>query len=127
MGVKPVVLLLLPRVIGLVIALPLLTIWADFFGVFGGMAMSNNMLGITWYNFINRFQHVISLKNLLIGLGKAPVFAMLIATIGCYEGMHVKGSADSVGKQTTKSVVLAIFSIIVVDAIFSVVLSKLKL
>jgi phospholipid/cholesterol/gamma-HCH transport system permease protein len=127
MGVKPAVLLLLPRLIGLMVALPLLTIWADFFGVFGGMAMSNNMLDITWYNFVHRFQHVISLKTLLIGLGKAPVFALLIASIGCFEGMKVQGSADSVGKHTTKSVVLSIFAIIVVDAIFSVLLSKLKL
>ena len=67
---------------------------------------------------------VIPLRTLLIGLGKTPVFAMLIAAIGCYEGMRVHGSADSVGQQTTRSVVLAIFFIIVADAIFSIIFSK---
>ncbi len=127
MGVTPAELLLLPRVIGLLIALPLLTIWADAFGVIGGMIMSGNMLSITWYDFLQRFPKVIPLRALLIGLGKAPVFALVISSIGCYKGMQVEGNADSVGKNTTGSVVLSIFFIIVVDAIFSVILSKLKL
>ncbi len=127
MGVTPAELLLLPRILGLFIALPLLTMWADLFGVFGGMVMSNNMLNITWYDFLHRFPHVIPLKNLLIGLLKAPVFALIISSIGCFQGMQVEGSADSVGRNTTRSVVLAIFFIIVADAVFSVILSKLKL
>lgn len=127
MGVTPAELLLLPRIIGLFIAMPLLTMWADVFGVFGGMVMANNMLGITWYDFLHRFPSVIPLKNLLIGLGKAPVFALIIGSVGCFQGMEVKGSADSVGRNTTRSVVLSIFFIIVVDAIFSVIFSKLKL
>lgn len=127
MGVTPAELLLLPRVIGLIIALPLLAMWANVFGVLGGMVMANNMLNITWYDFLQRFPHVIALKTLLIGLGKTPVFAFIIATTGCYQGMKVEGSADSVGRNTTRSVVLAIFFIIVADAAFSVILSKLKL
>lgn len=127
MGITPAEVLLLPRIVGLLISLPLLTIWADFFGIFGGMVMSNSMLDITFYDFINRFPQVIKLRNLLIGLGKAPVFALIIASIGCYEGMRVKNDADSVGKNTTRSVVLAIFFIIVADAIFSIIFSKLKL
>lgn len=127
MGVTPAELLLLPRIIGLVIALPLLTMWSDIFGVVGGMVMSNNMLDITWYDFLHRFPHAVKLKNLLIGLGKAPVFALIIASIGCFEGMQVKNTADSVGQNTTRSVVLAIFFIIVADAAFSVIFSKLKL
>lgn len=127
MGVTPSELLLLPRIVGLVIALPLLTIWADIFGVFGGMIMANNMLGITWNDFLHRFPHVIKLRHLLIGLGKAPVFALIISSIGCFQGMQVAGSADSVGRNTTRSVVLAIFFIIVADALFSVIFSKLKL
>jgi phospholipid/cholesterol/gamma-HCH transport system permease protein len=63
----------------------------------------------------------------VIGLGKAPVFALIIGSIGCFKGMKVQGSADSVGKQTTKSVVWAIFFIIIADALFSVILSKFKL
>jgi len=127
MGVTSSELLLLPRIIGLTIALPLLTMWADIFGVFGGMVMANNMLDIGFHNFLHRFEQEIPLRALLIGLGKAPVFALIISSIGCFEGMRVQGSADSVGKNTTRSVVLGIFFIIVVDAVFSVILSKLKL
>jgi phospholipid/cholesterol/gamma-HCH transport system permease protein len=127
MGVTPSELLLLPRIAGLAIALPLLTVWADILGVFGGMVMSSSMLGISWYDFLHRFPAVIPLRSLFIGLGKAPVFALIIASIGCYQGVKVGGSADSVGTNTTRSVVLAIFFIIVADAIFSIVFSELKL
>lgn len=127
MGVTPAELLLLPRIAGLFIALPLLTMWADIFGVLGGMIMANDMLHITWHDFLQRFPHVISLRALMIGLGKAPVFALIIASIGCFEGMQVSGSADSVGRNTTRSVVLSIFFIIVADAIFSIIFSKMKL
>jgi phospholipid/cholesterol/gamma-HCH transport system permease protein len=127
MGVTPAELLLIPRIVGLFIALPLLSIWSDIFGVFGGMVMSNNMLNISWYDFLERFSRVIPLKTLLIGLGKTPIFALIIASIGCFQGMQVKNSAESVGLNTTKSVVLSIFFIIVADAAFSVLFSKLKL
>lgn len=127
MGVTPGELLILPRIIGLIIALPLLTMWSDIFGVLGGMVMANNLLGITWYDFLHRFPSVIPLRAFLIGVLKTPVFAFIIATVGCYQGMQVAGSADSVGRNTTRSVVTAIFFIIVADAIFSVIFSKLKL
>lgn len=127
MGVTPAELLLLPRIGGLFIALPLLTMWSDIFGVFGGMVMSNSMLDITWHDFLERFPRVIPLKTLLLGLGKTPVFALIIASIGCFQGMQVKNSAESVGLNTTKSVVLSIFFIIVADAVFSIIFSKLKL
>jgi phospholipid/cholesterol/gamma-HCH transport system permease protein len=127
MGVQPIGILLIPRIFGLAIALPLLTIWADGFGILGGMLMANNMLDVSTHNFVHRFQAVVSLRSLIIGLGKAPVFALIIATIGCFEGMKVQGSSDSVGKHTTRSVVLAIFFIIIADALFSITFSKLKL
>lgn len=127
MGVTPSELLLLPRIAGLVIALPLLTVWADIMGVVGGMVMSNNMLSITWYDFMHRFPNVIPLRALFIGVGKAPVFALIISSVGCFQGMKVSGSADSVGVNTTRSVVLSIFFIIVADAIFSIIFSVLKL
>lgn len=126
-GVTPAELLILPRIIGLFIALPLLTIWADIFGIIGGMLMASNMLKITWFDFLHRFPHVIPLKSLIIGLCKAPVFALIIGSVGCYQGIQVAGNADSVGRNTTRSVVLAIFFIIVADAIFSIIFSKLKL
>lgn len=127
MGVTPGALLLLPRLIGLFIVLPLLTMWADIFGVAGGILMANNMLNISAPDFLHRFQTEIPMRALLIGIGKAPVFALLIGSIGCFQGMKVSGGADSVGKQTTRSVVLAIFFIIVADAIFSVIFSRLQL
>jgi phospholipid/cholesterol/gamma-HCH transport system permease protein len=127
MGVTPAELLLIPRVIGLVIALPLLTMWADIFGVLGGMLMAENMLDISFYDFLQRFQHEIPVRSLLIGLGKAPVFALIIASIGCFQGMQVKSNAESLGRLTTRSVVLAIFFIIVADAVFSIIFSRLNL
>jgi len=127
LGVTPGELLLIPRIIGLMIVLPLLTMWADIFAILGGMVMSNNMLDISWVDFLQRFPQVIPLKTFIIGMGRTPVYALIIATIGCYEGMQVKNSADSVGRNTTKSVVLAIFFIIVADALFSIIFSKMKL
>lgn len=127
MGVTPAELLIIPRIIALFIVLPLLTIWADFFGMFGGMMMANSMLNVSPDDFIQRFPQVIPLKTLILGLGKAPVFALIIASIGCFEGMRVKGSSESVGVNTTKSVVLSIFFIIVADAIFSIIFSELDL
>lgn len=127
MGVTPAELLLLPKIIGLFIALPLLAMWADIFGVLGGMIMAHNMLDIGLVDFLARFRQQIPLRAFLIGIGKAPVFALIIASIGCFQGMRVEQNADSVGKLTTRSVVLSIFFIIVVDAVFSIILSKLKL
>jgi phospholipid/cholesterol/gamma-HCH transport system permease protein len=125
MGITPGELLLLPRLVGLVITLPLLTMWADIFGIIGGIIMSKSMLNISWYDFLDRFQQQIPVNSFLIGICKAPVFALLIGAIGCFQGLQTQNTADSIGKQTTKSVVLAIFFIIVADAIFSVVFSKL--
>lgn len=127
MGVTPAELLLIPRIIALTIALPLLTMWSDIFGIIGGMVMANNSLDIAPYDFLHRFPHVVKLKHFIIGLGKAPVFALIIASIGCFEGMGVQQNAESVGRKTTRSVVLSIFFIIVADAAFSIIFSKLKL
>jgi phospholipid/cholesterol/gamma-HCH transport system permease protein len=123
MGLSPTERIVLPRILGLMIALPLLTVWADIFGILGSMFMSKGMLGIGYYDFLTRFAKVIEVKTYLIGLSKAPVFAVLIATVGCFQGFQVAMSADSVGRQTTKSVVQAIFLIIIADALFSIVFS----
>jgi phospholipid/cholesterol/gamma-HCH transport system permease protein len=127
MGVLPSQLLILPRIFGLTIALPLLTIWADIFGLLGGMAMTHSMLHIGYIDFLRRFPKVVQLSSLVIGIGKAPVFALIIATVACFQGLRVRGSADSVGKQTTRSVVQAIFFIIVADALFSILFSTLNI
>jgi len=127
MGVTPGELLLIPRILGMLIALPLLTMWADIFGVFGGMVMAHNALGISFYDFLRRFPNVVPLRTLIIGLGKTQIFALIIDSIGCFQGNQVEGNANSVGQNTTKSVVMSIFFIIVADAIFSVIFSELKL
>ncbi len=122
MGLSPVERLVIPKVLGLLVAMPLLTIWADIFGVFGGMVVAKHMLDINYYNFLIQFPNVVQLSTFFNGLIKTPVFATIIAGVGCFEGFKVEATADSVGRQTTKSVVLAIFFIIVADAIFSIIL-----
>lgn len=126
-GVPPMELLVLPKMLALIVALPLLTVYADIMGVLGGMVMAQTQLDVSFTDFLERFGDAIDLKTFLVGLGKAPVFAAIIALVGCFQGFQVSGSADSVGAQTTLSVVQAIFLVIVVDALFSVVFSWLKI
>lgn len=127
LGIVPMELLVLPKVLALVLALPLLTIYADMMGVLGGMVMAKSQLGVGYADFMDRFEDAVSLSALMVGIGKAPVFAVIIAMVGCFQGFQVSNGADSVGRQTTVSVVQAIFLIIVADALFSVVFSWLDL
>ena len=126
-GISPSEQLVVPKIIALLIALPLLTVYADIMGVLGGMLMASFDLGVSYTDFIDRFGSSIRLSAFLVGIGKAPVFAAIIAIVGCFQGFQVAGSADSVGRQTTKSVVQSIFLVIVADAIFSVVFSVVQL
>jgi phospholipid/cholesterol/gamma-HCH transport system permease protein len=127
LGIAPLDLLVLPKIIALLIALPLLTVFADVLGVFGGMIMAHAQLAVGYGEFLDRFVKVVSVTAYLIGIGKAPVFAGIIAMVGCFQGFRTKGGADSVGRQTTRSVVQAIFLVIVADALFSVAFSALHL
>jgi phospholipid/cholesterol/gamma-HCH transport system permease protein len=126
-GIEPIDLLVLPKIIALLVALPLLTVFADVTGVFGGMIMARSLLGINYHEFLVRFGSVIHLSALLIGIGKSLVFAAIIAIVGCYQGFRTKGNADSVGRQTTRSVVQSIFIVIILDSGFSVLFSLLDL
>jgi phospholipid/cholesterol/gamma-HCH transport system permease protein len=123
LGISPISLLVFPRALALVIALPLLTVFADAVGVFGGMLIASSQLGITFTEFVNRFEYAIVLRHYLIGISKTPVFAAIIALVGCYQGFQVFGGVDSVGRHTTISVVQAIFLVIVTDAFFSILFS----
>jgi phospholipid/cholesterol/gamma-HCH transport system permease protein len=123
LGISPMSLLVLPRALALVIALPLLTVFADIVGVFGGMLIALNQLGVTFTEFLNRFEYAIVLRHYLVGVVKAPFFAGIIALVGCYQGFQVSGGVDSVGRHTTISVVQAIFLVIVTDAFFSILFS----
>ena len=123
LGISPMSLLVLPIVLALVISLPLLTVFADVVGVFGGMLIAWGQLGITFTEFLNRFEYAIALRHYLIGIGKTPVFAVIIALVGCYQGFQVVGGVDNVVRQTTVSVVQGIFLVIVTDAFFSILFS----
>ncbi|MDH3647674.1 MAG: MlaE family lipid ABC transporter permease subunit [Gammaproteobacteria bacterium] len=127
MGITPIDLLVLPKLFALVVMLPLLTVFADLMGLLGGMAMASSMLDMSFQNFVDRLGQSVRLQDFLVGVGKAPVFAAIIASVGCYQGFRVTGSAESVGKQTTLSVVQSIFLVIVVDAVFSIVFSALDI
>jgi len=126
-GVGPLELLVLPKMLALMIALPLLTVFTDVTGVLGGMVMARAQLDVSFGTFFGRLDDAISLTSYLIGIGKAPVFAIIIALVGCYQGFQVTGSADSVGRQTTVSVVQSIFLVIVTDSLFSIVFSWLEI
>ena len=127
LGIAPLDMLVLPKIIALVIVLPLLTVFADVLGVFGGMLMARAQLDVGFPEFLDRFTKAVSVTAYLIGICKAPVFAGIIAVVGCFQGFRAKGGADSVGRQTTRSVVQAIFLVIVADALFSIVFSALDL
>ena len=126
-GVSPMELLVLPKMLALLVALPLLTVYADILGVLGGMIVAQTQLDVGFADFLDRFDDAIKMSSFLAGLGKAPVFAAIIALVGCFQGFRASGSADSVGRQTTVSVVQAIFLVIVFDALFSVILNWLKI
>ena len=125
LGLNIAEVLVLPRVLGLVISLVLLTFIADVVGIIGGMVMTYVNLGITIPQFMRELEGAINLHTLLVGLIKAPVFAFMIAVVGCFEGLRVERNAASVGKLTTRSVVESIFLIIACDAGFSIMFSVL--
>ncbi|MFL1453001.1 MlaE family ABC transporter permease [Marinobacter sp. GN3S48] len=117
LGLSPVELLVLPRVLAMMISLPLLTFVGMLSGMAGGAAVCALVLDISPTQFLAIVEQDIALKHFLVGLGKAPVFAFLIAVIGCLEGFKVSGSAQSVGEHTTSSVVQSIFMVILLDSI----------
>jgi phospholipid/cholesterol/gamma-HCH transport system permease protein len=127
MGLNTVDTLVLPRIIGLIIALPLLTLYADIMGLIGGAIMCYFDLGVTFPAFMRELQQALQVKTLMVGLVKAPVFAFVIALVGCYEGFQVERNAASVGLLTTRSVVESVFMVIVLDAAFSVMFSVLRI
>lgn len=126
-GIAPLELLVLPKFFALLIAMPLLTVFADVLGVFGGMLMAKAQLGVGFAEFQDRFLKAVSITAYLIGICKAPVFAAIIAMVGCFQGFRTRGGADSVGRQTTRAVVHSIFLVIVADGLFSVAFSALEL
>ncbi|MGJ3523332.1 MlaE family lipid ABC transporter permease subunit [Nitratidesulfovibrio sp. D1] len=125
MGLDPMEVLVIPRVVALVLMLPVLTFIADFMGVLGGGIASWLSLGISPGAFAVRFQEITRLTNFVTGLVKAPFFALIIGIVGCFQGFRVTGSAESVGRLTTQAVVESIFLVIVANAGFAILFMSL--
>ena len=125
MDFEPTLFLTLPRIFALVISLPLLVFFADMIGLFGGMVIAYADLDVTFFEFINRMGQEVPVKHLLIGVFKSIFFGIAIAIIGCYRGFQVQNNTTSIGKYTTTSVVNAIFVVIALNAIFSVILTQI--
>lgn len=124
-GLSAMEILVIPRVIALVIAMPMLAFLSDMIGLAGGAVMSSMALDISFPQYLQQLKQAVGSWTFWVGLIKAPVFGFIIALIGCFEGMQVHGGALSVGQKTTKAVVESIFLVIVMDAIFSVLFTKL--
>lgn len=127
LGLDPIDRLVLPRVLALLFTLPLLGFYADITGLLGGALMTWWESGISLQVFLQRLNEGLLFSNFAVGIIKAPAFALVISVCGCYEGMQVEGSAESVGYHTTKAVVESIFLVIVLDALFSIIFAVLDL
>jgi phospholipid/cholesterol/gamma-HCH transport system permease protein len=125
LGLSPVQVLVIPRLLALGLAMPLLVLLGDIAGVAGGIFVGASKLGIAPSVFIDRVHSTLELRHFLVGLGKAPVFAVLIALIACRLGLEVKGDARSVGRNTTSTVVQCIVWVFVLDAAFAVLFQRL--
>ena len=119
-GLDPIEMLVVPRILALMLVMPLLTFFANMVALFGGATMSYILLDINFYQFVTQMRIPIDFWDATVAMIKAPVFALVIGMVGCYEGLLVSGSAESVGLRTTKSVVESIFLVIVLNAFFSV-------
>jgi phospholipid/cholesterol/gamma-HCH transport system permease protein len=126
-GVDPYEVLVAPRVLGLVIALPLLTLIADIIGLTGGALLCRLLLDMPITQYVGRVDAAIASTTFWVGMVKAPVFAVLIALAGTYRGMQVRGSSRELGRLTTVAVVQSIFLVILADALFAVVFMELDI
>ncbi len=125
MGLNPNQILIIPRIVGLVIALPVLTVFADIAGIAGGALIAVGSMGISGLQFVERVAYSTDLTDFYVGMSKAPVFALLIAAVGTLRGMQVKSSAEELGLKTTTAVVQSIFMIIVADALFATLFTRM--
>ncbi|MEK6201388.1 MAG: ABC transporter permease [Desulfobulbaceae bacterium] len=125
MGFEPLHFLVQPRIMALMIVMPLLIFFADMVGILAGMFISNIHLNISYGEFLHRLQVALEVKHVWIGIFKGPFFAWLIAAVACFRGFQVSKSTESIGRYTTISVVNAIFLVIACDALFSVLFTEL--
>jgi phospholipid/cholesterol/gamma-HCH transport system permease protein len=125
MGFDPFYFLVIPRIVALVIAMPLVIFFADITGILGGMIATKAQVDLSFSFFLERLQEVLSAKHYILGLVKGPFFALIIAATGCFHGFRVTSDTESIGIETTASVVHAIFFVIACDALFSVLFTEL--
>ncbi|MDD3651087.1 MlaE family lipid ABC transporter permease subunit [Immundisolibacter sp.] len=126
-GIAPMEMLVVPKLLGLTVALPLLTLYASMMGILGGMVVADGLYGVGYVDFLRRLPNTFSPSTFWVGLIKAPVFALIVAAVACHRGFQVGYSAESIGRETTTSVVQSIFLVIIADAAFSVVFQVLGL
>jgi phospholipid/cholesterol/gamma-HCH transport system permease protein len=126
LGLDPIELLVVPRLLALLLMLPLLTFIAGLMGILGGGVVAALSLDITPGMYISRLQEMTDVRHFWIGMIKTPVFAFVVTLVGCLEGFKVEGSAESVGRHTTASVVQSVFLVIVLDALFALLYSELE-
>jgi phospholipid/cholesterol/gamma-HCH transport system permease protein len=124
LGVSPADVLVVPRLLALVLALPLLALIANLAALFGAYIVVVYLLAIPADTFLVRLREALTVTNLVVGIAKAPAMAVVIGLIACVEGLKVKGSAESLGKHTTASVVKAIFLVIVMDGVFAMIFAS---
>ena len=125
LGISPVEFLVLPRVIAMTIAMPLLTLYSNIIGILGGFIVGTSMFNISFITYYNQTVNAIRFKDLWIGLIMSTVFGFLIAVTGCYKGIHCERSAASVGKSTTSAVVTGIVSVVIATAFITYICAVL--
>lgn len=124
-GLNPIVVLVLPRLLALLIALPILVMVSMLAGCLGGMFLTFILIDVTMIQFWHSMQKAVTISTFWVGMSKAPLFALIIGIVSCFRGLQVKGSAESIGLMTTRSVVEGIFLVIVCDALMSIVYSAM--
>ncbi len=127
LGLSPMRVLVVPRMLALMIAMPILVFVGDVAGILGGMLVAYSHLGVTAATFVDRLRAVLWVKSVMVGLVKGPVFGLFVATIGCRMGLIVENNARSVGINTTATVVYSIVAVILLNAAFAVVLTELRI
>jgi phospholipid/cholesterol/gamma-HCH transport system permease protein len=120
MGISHSLRLILPKVVALTLVLPLLSVWTNAAALIGGMFSAQNTLDISYQQFFQKLPDTVPLVNMFIGLGKSAVFGFMIALIACHFGFRIKPNTESLGNETTNSVVAAITIVIMVDALFAI-------
>ena len=125
LGLSPVEVLVIPRLVALFVALPLLVFFGDMLGLLGGAVISVTYLDLSFGQFLVQLKDAVDFWDFGTGLIKAPVFAYVIGLVSCHQGLQVAGSAESVGIRTTASVVQSIFLVIVLDAVFAIFFAEI--